>query len=137
MTPARRAVPVPPSEAGPLSPRARLARGLAALRRLLLDPLGPDGRLAARLVPLLLTIATAGLAHEGPLTFVGPDGSGRYPTWASVQGQIERTYGSPASILEFTEEASWRADPCGGCFDGRDRPASLEAEAVVIVRLDR
>ena len=86
------------------------------------------------------------VTFERPDGVPSPDGSGRYPTCASVQRQIERAYGSPASILEFAEEASWRADRLWRrgleelrliCFGERNRPASLEAEAVVIVPLDR
>lgn len=96
----------------------------------------PDGGPARRLR----------VTFERPDGVPSPDGSGRYPTCASVQRQIERAYGSPASILEFAEEASWRADRvCRRgleelrliCFGQRNRPASLEAEAVVIVPLDR
>ncbi len=96
----------------------------------------PDGGPARRLR----------VTFERPDGVPSPDGSGRYPTCASVQRQIERAYGSPASILEFAEEASWRADRVWRrgleelrliCFGQRNRPASLEAEAVVIVPLDR
>jgi uridine kinase len=86
------------------------------------------------------------VTFERPDGVPSPDGSGRYPTCASVQGVIERANGSPASILEFAEEASWRSDRVWRrgleelrliCFGERDRPASLQAEGVVIVPLDR
>jgi uridine kinase len=86
------------------------------------------------------------VTFERPDGVPSPDGSGRYPTCASVQGVIERANGSPASIVEFAEEASWRADRVWRrgleelrliCFGERNRPASLQAEGVVIVPLDR
>ncbi|HEX5531111.1 MAG TPA: hypothetical protein VFZ82_16205 [Methylomirabilota bacterium] len=86
------------------------------------------------------------ITFERPDDVPSPDGSGRFPTCASVQGAIERANGSPASIVEFAEEASWRADRVWRrgleelrliCFGERNRPASLQAEGVVIVPLDR
>ena len=86
------------------------------------------------------------VTFERPAGVPSTDGSGRYPTCASVQRRIERTNGSPASIVEFAEEASWRADRVWRrgleelrliCFGERDRPASLQAEGVVIIPLDR
>jgi uridine kinase len=86
------------------------------------------------------------VTFERPDGVPSPDGSGRYPTCASVQRLIERANGSPASIVEFAEEASWRADRVWRrgleelrliCFGERNRPASLQAEGVVIVPLDR
>ena len=86
------------------------------------------------------------VTFERPEGVPSPDGSGRYPTCASVQQKLERAYGSPASILEFAEEASWRADRLWSrgaeelrliCFGERNRPASLQAEAVVFTPIDR
>lgn len=86
------------------------------------------------------------VTFERPDGVPSPDGSGRYPTCASVQQKLERAYVSPASILEFAEEASWRADRLWSrgaeelrliCFGERNRPASLQAEAVVITPIDR
>jgi hypothetical protein len=86
------------------------------------------------------------ITFERPAGVPSPDGSGRYPTCAQVQRTIERTYGLPASIMEFAEEASWRADRFWQrgaeelrllCFGARDRPASLLAEGVLITPVDR
>jgi hypothetical protein len=83
---------------------------------------------------------------ERPDGVPSPDGSGRYPTRGSVQEGIERAYGPPASILEFAEGVSWRADRLWRrgreelrliCFGKRNRPASMQAEAVRITSLDR
>jgi len=85
------------------------------------------------------------ITFERPAGVPSPDGSGRYPTCAQVQRTIERTYGLPASIMEFSE-ASWRADRLWQhgaeelrllCFGTRDRPASLLAEGVLITPVDR
>ena len=86
------------------------------------------------------------ITFERPAGVPSPDGSGRYPTCAQVQRTIERTYGLPASIMEFSEEASWRADRLWQhgteelrllCFGTRGRPASLLAEGVLITPVDR
>lgn len=86
------------------------------------------------------------ITFERPAGVPSPDGSGRYPPCAQVQRIIERTYGGPASIMEFTDKASWRADRLWQrgaeelrlrCFGTRGRPASLLAEGLVITPVDR
>lgn len=86
------------------------------------------------------------ISFERPAGVPSPDGSGRYPTCAQVQRTIERTYGLPASIMEFAEGASWREDRLWQrgaeelrliCFGTRGRPASLLAEGLLITPTDR
>lgn len=86
------------------------------------------------------------ILFERPAGVPSPDGTGRYPTCAQVQRMIERTYGSPASIMEFAEESAWREDRLWQrgaeqlrliCFGARGRPGSLLAQGLVIAPVDR
>ncbi len=86
------------------------------------------------------------ILFERPAGVPSPDGTGRYPTCAQVQRTIERTYGSPASIMEFADQSTWREDRLWQrgaeqlrliCFGARGRPGSLLAQALVIAPVDR